>query len=282
MTRYDAAWLDQQFNNRARVPEHPAILEGWARDSELARERHSRRLDLAYGAAAGERLDIFPTHRRDAPVLVFIHGGWWRALDKRDHSFIAPSFAAEGAMVVMPNYALCPAVTIDTIALQMTRALAWVHRHAALYGGDPRRIVVAGHSAGGHLAAMLACCDWKRVGADLPARLLTAAVSISGVFDMEMIRQTPFLHGDLRLTPASARRLSPLHYPAPRTPLSAFVGGLESDAFLQQNDAIRLAWGARAVPVCERIDGAHHFSVLQRLADPRSRLHAHIRALLGL
>ena len=281
MSRYDTAWLDLQFNNRARVPEHPAIFDRWARESALARERHARRLDLPYGTSAGERLDLFPTHRRDAPVLVFIHGGWWRSLDKNDHSFIAPAFAAAGALVVVPNYALCPAVTIDTIALQMTQALAWVHRHAALYGGDPRRIVVAGHSAGGHLAAMLACCDWKRVGAELPARLLTAAVSISGLFDLEMIRQTPYLHG-LGLTPASARRLSPLHYPAPRTPLSAFVGALESDGFLQQNDAIRAAWGRRAVPVCERIADAHHFDVLHRLADPRSPLHAHVLGLLGL
>jgi len=111
-------------------------------------------LDVPYGDAPSETLDLFRTRAPEAPVFVFIHGGWWRALDKRDYSFVAPALADAGALVVMPNYALCPAVSIDAIALQLTRALAWVWRHARAHGGDPRRIVVGGHSAGGHLALM--------------------------------------------------------------------------------------------------------------------------------
>jgi arylformamidase len=123
-----AAWLDAQYNNRARIPEHAQIFERWAAASALAREKSLCHIDVGYGPEPSETLDVFTSPRANAPVLVFIHGGWWRSLDKRDHSFIAPAFAQAGAMVVVPNYALCPAVTIETITLQLVRVLVWVHR----------------------------------------------------------------------------------------------------------------------------------------------------------
>ena len=282
MPRFDPAWLDVQYNNRARVPEHPEILARWERASEFARANSARRIDVAYGATPAETLDVFPTPRANAPVLVFIHGGWWRAVDKRDHSFIAPAFTQAGALVVLPNYALCPAVTIETIALQLTRALIWTHRNAALYGGDPQRIVVAGHSAGGHLATMMLSCAWRAIDPKLPARLVRGALSISGLFDLEPLRHTPYLQADLRLTPASVQRLSPVRFPRPLGPLYAAVGALESEEFLRQNLAIREAWGAKSVPVCETVAGTNHFDVLHALADPQSPLHARALQLLGL
>jgi arylformamidase len=282
MTRPDPAWLDAQYNNRARVPEAPSILERWANASALARAQSDCVLDIPYGAAAGETLDVFRTERADAPVFVFIHGGYWRALDKRDHSFVAPALVDAGAMVVVPNYALCPAVTIEQITLQIVQALAWTYRHAHEHGGDPRRIVVGGHSAGGHLAAMMLACEWQKVGADLPARLLQGALSISGVFEMEPIRHTPFLAGDLRLTAASAKRLSPALMPAPAGPLVAVVGGDESEEFLRQNQCIRESWGATTVPVCDAIPGTNHFTVLHDLADAQALVHRLARGLLGL
>ncbi|MEW6707335.1 MAG: alpha/beta hydrolase [Pseudomonadota bacterium] len=264
-------WLDAQYNNRARVPDHPRILERWATASALTRERSSRRLDLRYGNEAHQTLDMFLSPRDRAPVLLFIHGGYWRALDKSDQSFLAASFVADGAMVVIPNYALCPAVTVETIALQLVDAVAWTVRHAALYGGDPSRLVVAGHSAGGHLAAMMLSCDWASVG--LPARAVSAAMAISGLFDLAPVARVPFLQQDLKLTPASVRRLSPALFPAPRGRLLALVGGDESEEFKRQNRLIREAWGAKAVPVCEEVPGTNHFTVLHELADPASRMH---------
>jgi arylformamidase len=281
-TQHDAAWYDAQYNNRARVPEHPAVLARWAEASSLARQGLRAELDLTYGDGDGERLDVFPAERPGAPVLVFIHGGWWRALDKSDHSFIAPAFVKAGAMVVVPNYALCPAVGIEDIALQMTRALAWTWRHAVPHGGDPGRIVVAGHSAGGHLAAMLLACRWKVVDENLPQRLVGGALSISGVFDLEPIRLAPFLQADLRLTPASVRRLSPAFFPRPRGPLYAVVGGQESAEHLRQNRLIRDQWGPSTVPVCETAVGKNHFDVLHDLVDPSARAHALALRLLGL
>jgi arylformamidase len=282
MQHSDPQWLDAQYNNRARVPDYARHLQRWEQASALSRERLSRRLDLRYGDGAGETLDVFPTHRADAPVLVFIHGGYWRALDKSDVSFVAPSFVADGAMVVVPNYALCPSVDIETIALQMTRAIEWVWRNAGLYGGNRSRIVVAGHSAGGHLAALLLACRWNEVASDLPPRLLAGAVSISGLFDLEPVRHTPFLQTDLRLSADSVARLSPARFGSPGGPLHAHVGAEESEEFLRQNRLIRDKWGARAVPVCDTIPGADHFSVLQEWVSPKSALHRSGLQLLGL
>ncbi len=278
----DPAWLDAQYNNRARVPQTAQILARWAESSKLARERLQGKLDIRYGDQPGEALDVFPAARAGAPVLVFIHGGYWRALDKADQSFIAPAFVEAGATVVVPNYALCPSVTIETIALQMTRALAWVWRNPGVHSGDPSRIAIAGHSAGGHLAAMLLSCRWKEVGDDLPLRLLQGALSISGLYDLEPIRLTPFLQADLQLTPQSVKRLSPAFFPRPRGTLYAVAGLDESDEFLRQNQLIRDQWGPTSVPVCETVVGRDHFTVLHDLADPACRLHELALRLLGL
>jgi arylformamidase len=275
-------WLDTEYNLRVRHPEHPDVFARWQTASLLVQQLESWRQDVRYGDGEGETLDAFPTPRANAPVLVFIHGGYWRSSDKSIHSFLAPSFTAEGALVVMPNYALCPAVGIEHIALQMTRALAWVYRNAALYGGDPARIVVAGHSAGGHLASMMLSCRWKEVDASLPAQLVTGALAISGVYDLEPLRLAPFLKDDIQLTASGVRRLSPAFFPRPRRPLFAVVGADESAEFKRQTALIRDQWGPTSVPVCETIPGVNHYTVLHGLADPRGRLHELASRLLGI
>lgn len=284
MPLHDAAWHDAQYNNRARVADAPALLKRWADASVLARAGLTALLDQAYGDGPAETLDVFPAHAPGSPVLVFVHGGYWRALGKADHSFVAPAFVQAGAAVVVPDYALCPAVTVEHIALQTARAVAWVWRHAERFGGDRSRIVVAGHSAGGHLTAMMLSCRWPDLAADLPRKLLHGGVSLSGLFDLEPIRCTPFLQADLGLTPASVRRLSPAFFPRPphNGPLLALVGGDESEEFLRQNQLIRDQWGPSAVPVCEAVAGCNHFSILHDFVDPLGRAHGHALGLLGL
>lgn len=282
------AWWDAQYDNCNRVADSAAVLARWAEASALVRGRARCVLDVRYGLGPRQTLDVFAPDSAFAtgfaPVLVVLPGGYWRSLDKSDYSFLAASFTDEGALVVVPNHDLCPAVGIERIAMQMTEALAWVWRHAAAHGGNPSHVVLVGHAAGGHLATMLSCCDWKRVGKDLPRRLVQGTVSLSGLHDLAPLRRVPFLRDDLRLDVAGVRRLSPVRFPPPPAPhrLFALVGALESEEFLRQSRLIREAWGARAVPVCETLPGCDHFTVLHNLADPQGRSHQLVRQLLGL
>ncbi len=277
----DAAWLDAQYDNRRRVPEFAQHIARWRESSALARAGLRCHFDVPYMPLGVVTLDVFPAARTNAPVLVFIHGGYWRTLDKSDFSFVAAPFVAAGAMVVVPNYSLCPDVTVDTIALQMAHALAWVHRHAEPYGGNAARTVVAGHSAGGHLAAMMLACDGPRLAPDLPARLTRRAISISGLYDLAPIAATPSLQIDLRLTPEVVARASPAWFAAPAgVQLCSVVGGFESEEFLRQNRMIRERWGQAAVPVCEEVPTKNHFTVLDELVEANAALHG--RALKWL
>ncbi|MEY8878212.1 MAG: alpha/beta hydrolase [Leptothrix sp. (in: b-proteobacteria)] len=274
------AWLDQQYNARAAIPEHAQLFARWAADSARVRAQLRCELDIAYGDGGKQTLDVFPAAEPDAPVLVFIHGGWWRSLDKSDHSFVAPAFVQGGATVVMPNYDLCPAVGIDVIVQQMTRALAWTWRHIGRYGGDRERLVVVGHSAGAHLAAMLMGCNGLQVGADLPPQLLRQGVGLSGLYDLEPVWRTPFVQGDLRLDQDLVRRLSPAGLPAPKGRFSVLVGADESTEFQRQSRLIQQAWGPRVVPVCEALPDVHHLNIVDELAEPGTRAQSLVWELL--
>ena len=283
---WNLQWLDRMYNNRLLVPGHAAHFARWAEDSESARQELPCQLNLAYGSQSGETLDIFPANAtleaRKAPVLVFIHGGYWRSLDKADHSFIAPSFTQAGVCVVVLNYALCPAVSIPDIVQQIVAALAWTWRQVADFGGDPERITVAGHSAGGHLATMLLATDWAAHAPHLPSGLVRNALSISGLYDLRPICLTPFLK-DLNLTPEQVRQASPALLPRPPLGmLYSVAGGDESEEFLRQNRLIQQAWSLQTVPVCESLPGLNHFSILEALIEPSHRLHQLALELLGL
>ncbi len=292
----DKAWLDRMYNNRGLVPEFDAHFARWQADSFTARQALKGQLDVPYGDAVSEKLDIFaaqpPGKGSGAPVMFFIHGGYWRSLDKSDQSFIAPALTQAGACVVIPNYALCPGskthpVTVPDIALQIVKALAWVFRHIDQYGGDSTRITVAGHSAGGHLAAMMMAVNWPAYQRDLPLALVKNGLSLSGLFELETIRQTPYLQTSLKLTPEQAKRCSPAWMPPPavsggRGTLFSVAGAMESSEFLRHNALIQAAWGRKAVPISEALPGLNHFSILESLVQPGTRLNGLALQLLGL
>ncbi len=282
MSLNDPAWLERMYNNRALVPDFAEHLARWQQQGERARRELPCQLDLPYGTPDGQTLDVFPAERPGAPVAVFIHGGYWRSLTKADHSFVAPALHAMGATVVVPDYALCPAVTIPQITLQMVQALAWTWRHARRFNGDPARITVIGHSAGGHLAAMLLACQWQAFDAALPPQVLRHALGISGLYDLDPIARTPFLQADLRLSPADVQRASPAYLPAPtQGQLHAVAGGDESAEFLRHNRLIQQAWGTKAVPLSEALPGLNHFSIMQALTQSGTRLNALAAQLLA-
>jgi arylformamidase len=287
MAKRDAAALDKLYNNRLLVPECMDMLQRWTRDSAAVRQSVDCKLDVSYGLGDKEKLDIFPntssktTSPKAAPVLIFIHGGYWRSLDKADQSFLAPAFTKQGSCVVIPNYSLCPAVTVSDIVLQLVKAVAWVYKNIDRYGGDPKRITVAGHSAGGHLVAMLISCLWGKFDKTLPSDVVKNALSISGLFEMETPMHSPYLQDSLHLTVAEVKRISPAWMPAPKQgQLFSVVGGDESPEFLRHNQLIQDAWGKSAVPVCEQLPGLNHFTVLESLCQSESRLHRLAQELL--
>lgn len=275
MTRSDPDWLEAMHNSRTRVPARAAHFKHWAETPARVRSTSPCTLDLSYGPATGQKLGVFPAATAKAPVLVFIHGGYWRSLDKADHFFLAPVFTEAGACVVVPNDDLCPMVTLPEIVLQMVAALDWVFRNIAKHGGDPRHVTFVGYSAGGYLAAMLLNCIWKAHAPDLPANLVKNALSISGLYDLDSVRRTPSLQHPLKLTPMQVRKASPAWMPLPaRGTLFSVAGSEESAEFLRQNLLIQQAWGNKVVPVCEDLPRLNHFSVLEAIVQPGHRLHA--------
>lgn len=274
MTPLTPDWLDDQYNALIDV-DAPRLFGDWAARSAQARASGRGLFDVAYGEAPLQTLDLLCAQGPRLGTLVFLHGGFWRSSDKSLHSFIAPAFTAAGCDVVLPNYGLCPQVSIRSIVAQCGAALAWTRRHVAQTGGDPQRVVLAGHSAGAQIAAMLAL-DGAPQG---PSHRI---LSISGLHELAPLMEAPFLKGDLGLSLPEALAMSPAcQRPAPQVRAYAVAGSLESQEFQRQTRALRAAWGASHVPVCEWVQGRGHFDVLEELADPACRLHLLARELLA-
>lgn len=254
---------EKEYDNRARVPEHPAIFKRW--DAEAAAYRAARadaQIGLKYGPSPRQTIDFFPG-ASDGPLAMFIHGGWWRALSPVSFSQMAKGLNAHGIGVAVVGYDLCPTVSIATITEQMRAACL------TLWRTHRQRMTVYGHSAGGHLTACMVATDWKSFEPSAPADLVPAGYAISGVFDLTPLTHVSF-NADLKLDDAEARRMSPLFWNVPQgAVLDAAVGGIESDEFLRQSRTIAENWGQRgAATRYFPIDGADHFTVLDPLTDP--------------
>jgi arylformamidase len=266
--------LEAEYNNRARVPEHPEIFARQDRDAAAYRAASPRaELGLRYGPTARQFIDLFPDKDDDhmTPLALFIHGGYWRAQHPSSYSHLAASLNTRGIAVAIAGYDLCPQVTIATIIEQMRAACLYLWRK------QRKRIFVYGHSAGGHLAACMVAQNWHAFASDAPADLVPAAYAISGVFDLSPLTQLS-QNQDLRLDDAEARRVSPLHWKVPGgRRFDAVVGGAESSEFLRQSRLIAEVWRSRGAETrYEEIAGANHFTVVDPLSDVNSAMVARL------
>lgn len=270
--RYTVEFCEREYNARAAIAEHAQIFARWAEQAAATRRAGSVLLDLPYGEVDAEQLDLFPAGSGTAPLFVFIHGGYWRSLDKSDFSWIAPPLVDRGIAVALLNYALAPQTSLEDIVRQTLRALAWLYRNADRYGFDRERIYVAGHSAGGHLTAMTMVALWHVYAEDLPRNLVKGGLAISGLYDLEPLVYAPFVNVDLKLDVRRARRLSPAYMrPATPAPLYTAVGALESSEFHRQSALIGKRWMQNVVRDVE-VAGCNHLTVCDALADPASPL----------
>jgi arylformamidase len=271
MSALPAEFVEREYNLRAAFPDHPQWFARWAADSEAARARLEGCLNLRYGSGPRQTVDLFPA-AQPRGTLLFIHGGYWRALDKSDHAFVAPPLVAQGIGVAVINYDLCPDVSIARIVDECREGVAWLRREGTRYGVPAERLVVSGHSAGGHLAAMLVATDWSVLGS--PSGL-AGAVAISGVFDLEPLVQVSF-NADLKLDRSRARAVSPIHLrPRRSVPMLFAAGADETSEFIRQSWLLWERW-----PECHPhgrhgplfVPERHHFSVVSDLGDPASEL----------
>ena len=270
-------FVEKEYNNRARVPDHAKYFERWSRDSEYVRRHQPAVLDLAYGPDPRHRLDLFPASTAIG-TLVFIHGGYWRSLDKSMFSWLAAPWTAAGVHVAAINYRLCPAVRIDDIVGDTVAAMNWLFANAPAHGVAMDRVLLSGHSAGGHLAAALLAQPGERLAFD-PARIAGAA-PLSGVFDFAPLRHFSF-NADFGLDEAAAARLTLLDKaPSIRVPLVVAAGGDESSEFRRQSRALADAWRSQVRELLLPA-GLNHFSIVDAFAERGQPVFESSRGLLA-
>lgn len=265
--------LDRQFSARGTVPDITPFVTAYRTESERMVATLPSVRDVAYGPSPDETLDIFPVPgTARAPVFVFLHGGYWRALSKDDSCFMAENFARHGIAVVAVNYGLAPDTTIPEIVAQVRRSVAWVWRNGAAHGLDPARIVVAGSSAGGHLTGMVLARGWH-AAAGVPEDVVKGAFPVSGLFDLSLIPRT-HINEWARLDDATARAASPLfHLPERGCPLVLAYAASETAEFKRQSHAYRDAWAAKGFPVrCFEVPERNHFDVILDWMSPGTAL----------
>ena len=273
--------LIRQYNPRAAVPDHEVWKAHWGLDSERARRTLQGHLRVPYGDTPGQCMDVFPAKAPGAPVQVFVHGGFWRFLDSFDHTLIAPMFHEAGAATVLLNYDLCPTVPLSEVITQIRRGLKAVYDRADEYGYDRDKLFISGHSAGGHLCAMLAATDCAALG--MPADAIKGATFVSGLFDLTPMLQVPGGE-DLQITAKTVPDVSPLwNLPPTHMPLIIAVGGHETREWIRQTDDFVAKCRANGSDVTALMpDYDNHYSILYTIGNPVTELGQAILRQMGL
>lgn len=264
--------IDREYNIDLAVGDMKPYVEWFIGGSARARAELPCTLDVRFGPTLDETLDIFPARTPNAPVLLFVHGGYWRILSSKEFSLVARGPQHHDVTVVVSNYSLCPKVTIAEITRQSRAALAWIHGNIARFNGDPERIFVAGHSAGGHQVGMLASTDWE-AEYGLPANVIKGGIPISGLFDLRPFRHS-WLQPKIQLDHDLIERQSPLfHVPEQGPPMLVTLGGDESAEFHRQSADYVTAWRARGLSAREFAQpGKNHLTAIAGFEDPGSAL----------
>ncbi|MGH6940564.1 alpha/beta hydrolase [Hypericibacter sp.] len=277
----DDATVNAQFSPRIAAPDCDEWL---ARDAKLSAETRARlrhTADIAYGESPGERLDVFPASSPGAPIHVYIHGGYWRALDKKDFSYVAEPLVAGGATTVVLNYDLCPKVTLDTVVQQTRNAVIWIYRHAGLLGGNADKIYLSGSSAGAHLAAMMLAEDWTR--SPVPTDVIKGAACLTGIYQIDPVLRIQ-ANAEIRLKPEMVARNSPLSLPLrAHCPVLVAVGAKETPEWIKQSEAYEAYLRRQGLPTeFIKLPDTHHFSITQSLSWPKSVLAQAMLKQMGL
>jgi arylformamidase len=274
--------LDAEYNLTAIFPEAAASYEAFCeRESERVRSELDHRLNVPFGPTLAEHVDLYPAGET-APVLIYVHGGFWYLRTSTEFGFVARGPVSRGIATVVVNYDLCPRVTIDEIVRQTRAAVAWVYENAQSFGGDAGRIHVAGHSAGGHLVAMLLATDWEGEYG-LPDDIIKSATAVSGLYDLAPFPYT-FLQPQLQLGWDQVLRNSPvLHIPDAAPPLLVAYGEEETAEFKRQSEEFLDAWKANGLDG-ERLllAGKNHYDVIDGFLDAESPLCSAILEQMGI
>jgi|GEM_PF-148048 len=273
---FTQAEVNFQYSPRAQAPDHEKYFELWRVSGPAYRK--NRVAEVWFGETPGQSFDLFmPDGAANPPLHLFIHGGYWQALDKRNHAHMADAMLKAGIAVAMVNYDLMPEVDLTEILRQCRAAVARAHDVAGDYGYDRDRMTVSGHSAGGHLSGALACTDWTEFRGDLPANLLKGSVPISGLFDLEPLSKTG-MQRVFGFTADDIAMLSPINMrPVSKIPVILSVGSLESPEFHRQSALFAEHMRVHGCPVSDvAMEGHHHFSIVEALTDPTAPLTAAI------
>jgi arylformamidase len=272
--------IDAQYNIGASMPGWESYLDRYIADSEIARQELDCELNIQYGPTLDETLDIFPSADINSPILIFIHGGYWRALSSKEFSFIARALVEQGITVVISNYSLCPKASIAEITRQNRAVIAWLSSHAQQYNGDAGKIFVSGHSAGGHLTAMICSTDWSGEYG-LKQDIIKGGIAISGLFDLQPFRYS-YLQPTLSLSHELIMQQSPC-FTIPETgpDMIMSVGEKESSEFHRQAREYQQAWQQKGMMGEYRVEPEQdHFSILYELINPESALFSSLMAMI--
>jgi len=277
---YDQAALDRQYNNRLHVPDYATYMERWEVLSRQTEKEFPVVKNIPYAVLPREQLDIYPSLHPSSKTLIFIHGGYWHKFDKSSFQFVGKAFRNYDITIVLINYPLAPDVSVDQIAASCRLAIHWLYQNISAYNGDPGQLYIAGHSAGGHLSAMLLATDWRQF--NLITDTIKGACVISGLFNLIPIRLSD-INKVLNMETETALRNSPVHLlPATQCPLSIVVGSNETNELLDQSKELYTCWKESIPTEITQVPGLNHYSIVETMLDPQSCLHQAMRRLMKI